>query len=111
MAWIYLIISGFMEIGWATGVSLSDGFSNIEVVIPTVAMLLASFALFAKSLKDIPVSTAYAVFTGIGSVGTAAVGMAFLGEPFEVVKVLLITALVGCIIGLKCISGSEEESV
>lgn len=109
MSWIYLIVGSFMEIGWATGVSLSEGFTKPAVIAPTVALLILSFWLFSKSLKDIPVSAAYAIFTGIGSVGTVAMGMIFLGEPFSIVKVVLIAALIGCIIGLKCVSEKPES--
>lgn len=103
MSWIYLIAGSFVEIGWATGVSLIDGDVRPGMVVAVAAMLIISFWLFSKSLTGIPVSTAYAVFTGIGSVGTVVVGMAFLGDHFSLLKVLLIAALIGCIIGLKFI--------
>lgn len=109
MAWIYLIIGGIFEVGWALGLGFSEGFTRIEIVIPTVILLVLSWWFFAKTLKVLPVSTAYAVFTGLGAFGTALVGMAFLGDPVSPTKVVLVVLLISCIIGLKLISDETEE--
>lgn len=109
MAWLYLIIGGIFEVGWALGLGFSEGFTRIEIVIPTVILLVLSWWFFAKTLKELPVSTAYAVFTGLGAFGTALVGMAFLGDPVSPAKVVLVVLLISCIIGLKLISDETEE--
>ncbi|MCT2347165.1 multidrug efflux SMR transporter (plasmid) [Niallia taxi] len=113
MAWFYLIIGGILEVGWALGLSYSDGFTKIEVLIPTLILLAFSFYFFSKSLKLLPISTAYAVFTGLGSFGTAIVGMVFLGDSVSPLKLLFVITLVCCIIGLKFVSNEHdrEESI
>lgn len=113
MAWFYLIIGGILEVGWALGLSYSDGFTKIEVLIPTLILLAFSFYFFSKSLKLLPISTAYAVFTGLGSFGTAIVGMVFSGDSVSPLKLLFVITLVCCIIGLKFVSNEHdrEESI
>jgi quaternary ammonium compound-resistance protein SugE len=103
MAWLYLILGGLFEVGWAVGLKLSDGFQNAIVLLPTVVFMLISFWLFAKSLKLLPVSTAYAVFTGLGAFGSAIVGMVFFGDSVSTAKVLLLLLLISSIIGLKAV--------
>lgn len=109
MAWVYLIIGGILEVGWALGLGFSEGFTRIEVVIPTVILLVLSWWFFAKTLKVLPVSTAYAVFTGLGAFGTALVGMTLLGDPVSLVKIVLVVLLISCIIGLKLVSDEPKE--
>lgn len=109
MAWLFLILGGILEVGWAIGLSLSNGFTNIIILIPTAILLIASFYLFSKSLKYLPVSTAYAVFTGLGSFGTAVVGMIFLGDQVSIMKIVLVITLISCIIGLKFVSNQSKE--
>ncbi|UII54581.1 multidrug efflux SMR transporter [Cytobacillus spongiae] len=113
MAWVYLIFGGIMEVGWALGLKYSNGFTNIKVVIPTVILIILSFYAFSKSLKLLPVSTAYAVFTGLGSFGTALVGMIFLGDTVTFIKIGLVMMLISCIIGLKLVSRepNREDAV
>lgn len=94
MAWLFLIVGGILEIGWALGLAFSDGFTKIEIVIPTVILMVGSFYFFAKSIKILPVSTAYAVFTGLGSFGTALVGMIFLGDKVSALKIMLVCMLI-----------------
>lgn len=110
MAWLLLIVGGILEIGWALGLSLSDGFSKVEIVIPTAVLMVGSFYFFAKSLKVIPVSTAYAVFTGLGAFGTAVLGMIFMGDQVSLPKIILVFTLISCIIGLKVVSTSPKEA-
>lgn len=108
MAWFFLILGGIFEVGWALGLKYSNGFTNITVLIPTLVLLILSFWCFAKTLVSLPVSTAYAVFTGLGAFGTAIVGMTLLGDPVSVTKVVLVLVLISCIIGLKLISNETE---
>ena len=110
MAWFLLVAGGILEIGWALGLALSDGFSKVEIVIPTLFLMAGSFYLFAKSLKVLPVSTAYAVFTGLGSFGTAVLGMLFLGDAVSLPKIILVFTLIFCIIGLKVVSTPSKEA-
>ncbi|PAF31397.1 multidrug efflux SMR transporter [Paenibacillus sp. 7516] len=108
MAWLYLIIGGILEVGWALGLAYSDGFKKIEIVIPTLISAVFSFYFFSKSLKLLSVSTAYAIFTGLGSFGTAIIGLLFLGDSVSVLKFLFIITLISCIIGLKLVSTDRE---
>ncbi|KGR86570.1 MULTISPECIES: multidrug efflux SMR transporter [Lysinibacillus] len=108
MAWFYLILGGIFEVGWALGLKYSDGFTNISVLIPTLLLLVLSFWCFSKTLVTLPVSTAYAVFTGLGAFGTAVVGMTLLGDPVSFTKVVLVFILISCIIGLKIVSNETE---
>ncbi|QYK67506.1 multidrug efflux SMR transporter [Paenibacillus sp. S02] len=109
MEWLFLIVGGILEIGWALGLAFSDGFTKIEIVIPTVILMVGSFYFFAKSIKILPVSTAYAVFTGLGSFGTALVGMIFLGDKVSALKIMLVCTLIFCIIGLKLVSNQPKK--
>lgn len=109
MPWLFLIVGGIFEVGWALGLKYSNGFTNIIVVIPTIILMVLSFYAFSKSLEFIPISTAYAVFTGIGSFGTALVGMLFLGDSVSIIKVLLVLILISCIIGIKLVSNESEK--
>ncbi|MEC0128207.1 DMT family transporter [Paenibacillus pabuli] len=111
MAWLFLIVGGFLEIGWALGLAFSDGFTKMEIVIPTIILMVGSFYFFAKSIKILPVSTAYAVFTGLGSFGTALVGMIFLGDKVSALKIVLVYTLISCIIGLKLVSDQPKKEV
>lgn len=103
MAWTCLIIAGFLEIGWAVGLKYTEGFSRLWPSIATLCTMVASFALLSVALKSIPVGTGYAVWTGIGVAGTAIVGMAFLGEPREALRILCILLIISGVLGLKFI--------
>jgi quaternary ammonium compound-resistance protein SugE len=111
MAWIYLIVGGCLEIAWAFGLQESHGFTRLVPSLLTVAALASSFALFAKSMRVIEIGTAYAIFTGIGTAGTALVGIVFLGEPAEIGKIVFITILLCGIIGLKIITGEKKQPI
>ncbi len=104
MAWVYLVIAGILEIGWAIGLKYTDGFTKLWPSIGTVGCMIVSFLLLSTALKDIPVGTGYAVWTGIGAVGTAVVGIIFLDEPRSVARILCILLIVTGIIGLKFFS-------
>ena len=81
MAWIVLVLSGLMETVWATALAQSDGFRNMRMIVVFLVAMVASMAGLGYALRELPVGTAYAVWTGIGAVGTALFGIAFLGEP------------------------------
>ncbi|MDZ5474219.1 multidrug efflux SMR transporter [Bacillus sp. 31A1R] len=111
MPWIYLFIAGLSEIGWAFGLKYSKGFTEPVPSVITLVLIIFSFILFSKSLNEIPIGTAYAVFTGIGAAGTVLIGMLFLNEEGGLIKVLLLVLLIGGIIGLKATSKDEVETV
>jgi quaternary ammonium compound-resistance protein SugE len=106
MAWVYLIVAGGLEIGWAMGLKYADGFSKFWPSVWTVAGMILSFVFLSQALRTLPVGTGYAVWTGIGTVGTAILGMALLGEPRDAARVLCITLIVAGIAGLKILSPS-----
>ncbi|MDQ3653528.1 MAG: multidrug efflux SMR transporter [Chloroflexota bacterium] len=101
MAWFVLIVSGVLEAVWATALGKSDGFSRPGPSIVFAIALVASMAGLAFAMRDLPVSTSYAVWVGIGAVLTAAYAMVFDGEQVSLVRILLLLGIVGCVIGLK----------
>lgn len=104
MAWIYLLTAGLLEIVWAIGLEYTEGFSRLWASVLTVCALLASIALLAQALKTIPVGTGYAVWTGIGTAGTAIIGSVFLGESRELLRILCIVLIVAGVLGLRLTS-------
>jgi quaternary ammonium compound-resistance protein SugE len=104
MAWVFLAIAGLFEIGWAVGLKYSDGFSKPFVSTLTVMAMVASVWLLSLAMKTIPVGTAYAVWTGIGAVGVAILGMVLFGESREVLRVICLFLIIAGIIGLKLVS-------
>ena len=103
MAWIYLFFAGLFEIGWAIGLKYTDGFTRLVPTVATVASMIVSLGLLGLALKTLPVGTAYAVWTGIGTVGTALLGIALLGEPATVARLACIALIVAGIAGLKLV--------
>lgn len=101
MAWVWLGLAGLLEIGWAIGLKLSAGFSRFWPSVFTVTAMAASIGLLGLALKTLPVSTAYAIWTGIGAVGTAAIGILVLGETATAMKLGGIAMIAGGIILLK----------
>lgn len=101
MAWLFLVIAGLFEIGWAIGLKYTDGFSRFLPTVWTLASMLASIILLGLALKTLPVGTGYAVWTGIGAVGTAILGICLLGEPATAMRLGSIALIVAGIIGLK----------
>ncbi len=101
MAWIVLVVSGVLETVWAAALSRSEGFSRpVPSMVFVVALVLSMIGL-AYALAEIPVGTGYAVWVGIGAVGTALYGMAVLGEPATAARLLCLVAIVGGVVGLK----------
>ncbi|RWQ53750.1 quaternary ammonium compound efflux SMR transporter SugE [Mesorhizobium sp.] len=101
MSWILLFFAGLFEIGWAIGLKYTDGFSKPLPTVLTVASMVVSLALLGLALKTLPVGTAYAVWTGIGTVGTALLGIWLLGEPATSIRLACIALIVCGIMGLK----------
>ena len=104
MEWIYLVIAGFFEVGWAMGLKYSQGFTKILPSILTVIGMVASFYFLSLSLKSLPLGNAYAIWTGIGTVGTVILGIILFKEPFNVMRMICIVLIVIGIVGLKLIS-------
>lgn len=104
MAWIHIFIAGIFEVAWAIGLKYSEGFTKLYSSIATVLAMGISFYFLAKGLKTIPVGTAYAVWTGIGAVGTAVMGMILFDESRDLLRILCILLIVAGIVGLKLVS-------
>jgi quaternary ammonium compound-resistance protein SugE len=101
MAWTWLVLAGALEVVWAIALKHSEGFSRLGPSIVFVAAGILSFVLLAQALRSIPLGTGYAVWTGIGAVGTAVYGLAFLGESAEALRLVSIVLIVAGIVGLK----------
>lgn len=101
MAWTYLVLAGLFEIGWAIGLKYTDGFTRPLPSILTAISMVISVVLLGLALKTLPVGTGYAVWTGIGTVGTALLGIYLLGEPATVARLACIGLIVAGILGLK----------
>jgi quaternary ammonium compound-resistance protein SugE len=104
MAWLYLFLAGLFEVGWAIGLKYTDGFSRLMPSLLTVAAMMLSLALLGLALKTLPVGTAYAVWTGIGAVGTATLGIYLFGEPATAARLASIGLIVAGIVGLKLVT-------
>lgn len=104
MAWIYLIIAGCFEVGFTTCLKLSDNFTNWKWSVGFFICISLSFHFLNEAIKNIPLGTAYAVWTGIGAVGTAMIGIYFFKEPSDFWRIFFIMLLIGSIIGLKLVS-------
>lgn len=104
MAWLALFVAGLFEIGWAIGLKYTEGFSRLVPTLLTGASMVVSLGLLGLALKTLPVGTAYAVWTGIGTIGTATLGILLLGEPATAMRVVCIGLIVAGIVGLKLVS-------
>lgn len=109
MYWLVLFLAGLLEVVWAIALKYTDGFSRLWASVFTLTAMAGSVYLLAYALKGIPVSTGYAVWTGIGAVGVAIIGMGVLGEPRSALRVACIALILTGIIGLKLVSGAAEE--
>jgi quaternary ammonium compound-resistance protein SugE len=101
MAWVFLLIAGVFEIVWAIGLKYTDGFTRLLPSVGTIVAMGVSFLFLSYALKGIPIGTAYAVWTGIGAVGVAILGMILFGESRDAFRLLCILVIVGGIAGLK----------
>jgi quaternary ammonium compound-resistance protein SugE len=104
VAWAYLALAGLFEIGWAIGLKYTDGFTRIVPSVLTLISMVVSVLLLGFALKTLPVGTGYAVWTGIGTVGTALLGIYLLGEPATATRLICIGLIVAGILGLKLAS-------
>jgi quaternary ammonium compound-resistance protein SugE len=104
MAWLYLFIAGLFEVGWAIGLKFTEGFTRLMPSLLTIGAMIVSLALLGLALKTLPVGTAYAVWTGIGAVGTAALGIYLFGEPATAARLASIGLIVAGIVGLKLVT-------
>jgi quaternary ammonium compound-resistance protein SugE len=104
VAWIILFVAGLLETAWAIGLKYTEGFTRLVPSIWTIASMVVSLGLLGLALKTLPVGTAYAVWTGIGTVGTALLGMLLFGEPATAMRLACIGLIVSGIIGLKLVA-------
>jgi len=104
MAWVSLFIAGLFEIGWAVGLKYTDGFTRLWPTLGTAAAMIVSLVFLEYSLRTLPVGTAYAVWVGIGAVGTAVLGMVLLGESREPLRLACLVLIVAGVIGLKLVT-------
>lgn len=101
MAWVILFFAGLAEVGWAVGLKYTQGFSRLWPSVGTIAAMLVSLWLLGLALKDLPLGTAYAIWTGIGTIGTAILGIVLFGESAAVLRLVCIGLIVAGIVGLK----------
>jgi quaternary ammonium compound-resistance protein SugE len=104
MSWLYLFIAGVLEIVWAIGLKYTAGFTRVVPSVITIAAMVASVWFLALALRTIPVGTGYAVWTGIGAVGTAILGILLFAEPATAARLICIGVIVAGILGLKLVS-------
>jgi quaternary ammonium compound-resistance protein SugE len=104
VAWVFLSVAGLFEVGWAIGLKYTEGFTRLAPSVLTLACMAASMALLGLALKTLPVGTAYAVWTGIGTVGTAILGIYLFGEPATALRLACIGLIVAGILGLKLVA-------
>lgn len=104
MAWLLLFVAGLLEVGWAIGLKYTEGFSRPLPTVLTLAAMAASVGLLGVAMKTLPVGTAYAVWVGVGAVGTAALGMVLFGEAATVGRLVSLGLIVAGIVGLKLAS-------
>jgi quaternary ammonium compound-resistance protein SugE len=104
MAWLLLVIAGLLEVAWAIGLKYTEGFSRPVPTVLTLAAMVASVGLLGLAMKSLPVGTAYAVWVGVGAVGTAALGMVLFGEAATVGRLVSLGLIVAGIVGLKLAS-------
>ena len=104
MAWVYLFIAGLFEIVWAIGLKYSNGFTRPAPSILTAVAMTASVVMLGLALRALPMGTAYAVWTGIGTVGTAILGIYLFDEPLTALRIGCIAMIAGGIIGLKLVT-------
>lgn len=101
MHWFLLVLAGLFEVGWAVGLKYSDGFSRLWPSVATGLAMLASIGLLGAALRGLPLGTAYAVWTGIGAVGTVVFGIVFLDEPTHAPRLASVALIVAGVVGLK----------
>ena len=107
MAWLYLLLAGLFEIGFAISIKLMDGHKNLPWTVVFYVCVILSFGFLQEAAKSLPIGTAYAIWTGIGGVGVAIIGMAFLGDPINPWRIAFLLMLVTALVGLKLTAGEH----
>lgn len=100
-SWVILLVAAGLEVGWAIGLKYTQGFTRLWPSVATIGAMAASLYLLALATRELPIGTAYAVWTGLGAVGTAILGMALFGEPATVARITCLVMIVGGVVGLK----------
>jgi quaternary ammonium compound-resistance protein SugE len=103
MAWVLLVVAGIFEIGWAIGLKYTEGFTRLWASVATIAAMAISMGLLGIAVRTLPIGTAYAVWTGIGTVGAVLLGTLVLGEPATFIRLLCVGLIVAGILGLKLV--------
>ncbi len=104
MAWVVLFVAGLFEVGWAIGLKYTEGFTRLWPTVGTLVSVVVSMGLLGVALRTLPVGTGYAVWTGIGTVGTAVLGIILFREPATAARLFCIALIVAGIVGLKLVS-------
>jgi quaternary ammonium compound-resistance protein SugE len=104
MAWLILTVAGLFEIGWAVGLKYTEGFTRLWPTLGTVASMIVSLGLLGLALRTLPLGTAYAVWTGVGTIGTALLGIALFSESADLVRLACTGLIVAGIVGLKLVT-------
>lgn len=104
MAWFILVVAGLFEVGWAIGLKYTEGFTRLWPTVGTVLAMIISLGLLGIAMKSLPVGTAYAVWVGVGAVGTVGLGIILLGEPASAGRLISVGLIVAGIVGLKLAS-------
>ena len=104
MAWVLLVVAGLFEVGWAIGLKYTDGFTRLWPTVGTLAAMIISLGLLGLAMKSLPVGTAYAVWVGVGAVGTAILGIVLFAEPANAGRLISLGLIVAGIVGLKLAS-------
>ncbi len=105
MSWTLLFIAGLFEVGWAIGLKYTHGFTRLWPSVGTALSMLVSVVLLGLAMRELPVGTAYAVWTGIGAVGTVILGIVLFGDPANAARLICVGLIVAGILGLKLVSG------
>ncbi len=104
MKWLYLVIAGMFEVWWAVGLKYSQGFTVLVPSIFTISGMIASFYFLSLALKNLPLGTAYAIWTGIGTIGTVILGIILFKEPVDIIRLMCIGFIIIGIVGLKLVT-------
>jgi len=106
MSWVLLLLAGVFEVGWAVGLKYTHGFTKLWPSVATIAAMVLSMGLLGVAVRHLPLGTAYAIWTGIGTIGTAIFGIVVLKEPATAMRLACLVMIVAGIVGLKLLSGS-----
>jgi quaternary ammonium compound-resistance protein SugE len=105
MAWVYLLVAGVLEVGWAYGLKVSEGFSKPLPSVLTIIGMVLSFLALSQAIRTLPLGTAYAIWTGIGAVGTVIVGILIFREPADAARLICVGLIIAGVIGLRVVNG------